>query len=840
MRWPRHKLARLLLELTALAALVAAGWFALERALPAFVRGPIETELAANGFPEARFLIASVGWTHIRLTDLYLAPDLSVGAVDLVTDASGLVGGNITSVALERARWTTRLDEEALAESSLGRVVARMEGEGPSDTPPPRVRIASSRIVIQRESGSFPIDVDGDLVLAESRGALTLRSELGEHALSIGAHEQDDTQRIELSLRALDETETLDVSVHRATRPDAPFTWHVVARLPAERLEQLAPALELGGIAQLEASGITRHRDDDDVWTLEDVTLTAMLDEFRAPSAEIELRRSAATLHLEGTLGPSADAPHDLALQLELAETSRIEHGVARLGDWHAEELELAPHARVELAAGGLRVHGIEPIAVRSGTLAVGTDPGSLVLQRPEVTLTAREGRPMVSVERGATHLDFAIDGTAPRLVGALRGRRVQARGTLEAELGATPERLDVPLRIHVARVIEPESELSLDRARIDLTVAHDRHGDVVANGRVRARTISYGEHALGATAGSMRIADDRLALDWRSPAFRLTASLGLERGDGHADVHVPWSLLRESDPLHRVLADVTGFAITGRAAGELHVDVRRPGRSRAEISLHEAAVERIGAGSRATGVNGTLHLATLDPVESKTADAIRWNELVLDDTITLGRGRALVRIEPSGEVSVSEMVAALGGGRLHAAPLRFDPEAPDVWLDLTFEAVELRRVVDAIAGGHATGSGRLDGRIGMRVALGEEPRVVLGTGSFASRGGGRIQVDGESPAAARPLQLEQLGNSDWARDRLLAALRDFQYSRLVLDVVSEGAGEEEGTKRVVARVSGRGARIPQALDMTLNVRGVQPVVDELLRTWRRTSVVNP
>nr|MDQ3034246.1 YdbH domain-containing protein [Myxococcota bacterium] len=414
-----------------------------------------------------------------------------------------------------------------------------------------------------------------------------------------------------------------------------------------------------------------------------------------------------------------------------------------------------------------------------------------------------------------------------------LHGRRLRARGHLEAELGADGARARIPLRLDLAQVAEPQSEVSMSGARVDLTIATHARPGLRADGRVRARDISWRGHSLGPIGGAIRIADDRVALDWRSSVLGLEVSIGLVRGDGHADIDVPWSVLRAGDPMHRVLADVAALRLTGHAAGQLHVDLRAPGASRARISVHDATIERVEDRTRARGVYGTMQLAGVEPLESAGEDLVRWSELSLNDVITLGPGSARVRLERSGEVSVRDTVASLGGGRVRAGPLRFDPDAPDLTLDLTFERVAIQQFVHAITRGRASGTGRVDGRIALRLRLGEEPRIVLGSGRLAARGGGRIRVDGATATAPRaPLELARLGNGEWLEDRVLSALRDFRYSRLVLDVV--GA---EGTKRVVARVSGRGAQTPQAIDLTLNVRGVQPVVDEVLRLWPSNPV---
>lgn len=804
----------LVLGLTASAVAASVAWLTATIALPAIARGPVASQLAALGFEGAQFRVERVGSHAIRLADLRVSPDLAIDRIDLEMGEGGLASGRVTSVTLTGARWETSLDAEALRASAIGRLVRAAEaGDGPPGGAP-AVHLARSQITIARSDGRpLTIDLDGDVLPGESRAALTLRSELGEHTLTARHHDDTETTRIDLALRSRD-GDALRASLVRAHEEHAPIAFRVAAHVATDHLAPALPELPIEGHARLDAAGTLRP-DAADAWALERVAVTAKLDGLRVAAAHLHVEHVAAALHVEGVITASGD------VTLELGDRSRLRARRVQLSEWRAERIELAPTVRVERTPGAFRVLERDPIAARLDVLAVGTGDEELRAERAELTITSRDTRALLERDGRRLRSALHVEGHAPRMAGVLRGRGLRARGDVDAAQG---EGVRAPVRLEIARVREPQSELSLERARVDLVIAPHGNGDVRADGRVRARAMSWRHHALGATHGALTIAAERVALDWRAPALRLVASIGLEHGDGRARVDVPETTLRAEDGLHRALLEVTGMAVTGRAAGRLDVDVRSPARSRAQLRLEGATVTHVAERSRATGVHGTIELARLEPVTSAGADHVRWSALTLGDLGTVGAGSARVRFERAGTIGVEDAVAALGGGRVAVAPIRFDPDAPDVTLDLSFDGVDVQRVLALITRGRATGTGRLDGRVGIRVVLGDEPRLVLGRGRLAARGNGRIVIPGGDEATA-PLELDRLRSGEWLEDRVLTALRSFEYTRLVLDLVGE-----EGRKRVVARVSGRGTRIPQEIDLRVSVRGIQPAIDQALR----------
>lgn len=823
---PRH--LRLVTRLAALLLLAVAAGVAVKRALPTYLREPIESQLESAGFSAATFRIESVGISHIRLSSLELAPDLRIGELELKFGRWGVVGGRIEAMVLRDARCVFGLDGSTLEASSLARLLQTNHELTRESASPESIHLEGAQVILEREGEDILIGVEGRLLPKDGLAELRVESALGLHRVSVDLHrEASHGSLVHIGLRGITERSDGDLTARFSSDSPSPVQWKVSARFPATWLPTSASA-RLTGPIEFRSTGTLRPLGTRN-YALERVISRITFPHFQALRAELALDHVRALLMADGALEWGDMGP---ALKLDINPTSRLEIDRAVIDEWQAEGLVATPDLHLTFTTESFRAWPRRPISVFAGALLVGRGRGVLRIDDPFITLSVTPHEPLVEITHHEGQLHFVLDGEAPKLNGALRGRRVRARGGLSASFGSSSgEQLDGSFRLFARHIIEPQSRVALDDARMNLVIRTNEEDNVLSTGQLGARVLSFDGHPLGRVHGKVRIAKERITLTGIAPRLRARADMGLEHGDGYAHIEVPWTVLREHDGLHDVLAETTGLEITGNATGRLRVNLRRPNASRAELELRDATVVHTAQKHRATGVHAVVRLTHLDPLVSEAPVAVSFREVRLDDTITLGQGTARLRFERTGHLGIESAVASLGGGRVRVAPLRFAPDDPELALRLSFEGVDVDRFVRAISDGRASGTGELDGQIAMRVAFGRAPKLVLGEGRFAARGQGRIRIPGEMGPPRRPIALEQLGNSDWVQDRVLHALRDFEYSRLVLDVVGE-----DDSKRVVARLAGRGARTPQELDLTLNVRGIQPVVDELLNLWRDTN----
>ncbi|HSK03419.1 MAG TPA: hypothetical protein VK932_19340 [Kofleriaceae bacterium] len=111
-----------------------------------------------------------------------------------------------------------------------------------------------------------------------------------------------------------------------------------------------------------------------------------------------------------------------------------------------------------------------------------------------------------------------------------------------------------------------------------------------------------------------------------------------------------------------------------------------------------------------------------------------------------------------------------------------------------------------------------LDGEVLLRL---DGAGVTFVRGELHARGRGSIRL--RDPALrARAGELADL------EQRLVGTLADFEHTALAAVLGPPGSQPE---LRVIAR--GRGARVPQELDLTINFRGVWTTLDRLARSSR-------
>lgn len=600
------------------------------------------------------------------------------------------------------------------------------------------------------------------------------------------------------------------------------FAWELTGPLDGRLVEHAAPFIALEGSPQLVLSGHARRQAS--AWHLDAIRGSVTVGALHVPDAELVLERVAMQLVARATIEAGRTS-------VEIESGSRLRAARTQLDALGLDALDAALALDVvHDDARGLRVDARAPIDARMARLTVGDGDGALGFEDVTMVLASRRGEPIATSFGPRTTLVGTLDATAPRLVGLFGGGRTDARGEIEVTIDGDETRISLPLHVEAARITEAESEVSLDEAVLKLPLEW-QDGEVSADGRMRARRMSWRAIPVGATAGAVRLADDAIRLAWQGPAtrdadFALAARILIDGASaGTVRVSVPRTVVRTGDPLQRVLAELTDMRVEGAMEGDLRLDLDAPERGDARLVFHDARVREVDGAGGAEGVRGTMRFTNLSPLATASPAPVTWTELEIGG-VKLEHGAAYLGFAPPGDVIVDGMKVALAGGIVDVAPFRFDWDEPDIALDLAVRGVDLERVLDEMTSGHVAGDGKLDGRVALRLKLGARRRIVLGDGHLASRGPGTLRVRTGSANTAASIGVSALVDGSFLHRRVLAAIEDFEYRRLSLDVVGQG------TRHVRARVVGRGKRMPQELDVTLNFRGVQPLLDHALRLW--------
>lgn len=664
--------------------------------------------------------------------------------------------------------------------------------------------------------------------------ALDLRIEGGRVAIdgfspvdvSVEAFTRDGAIRWEASARG-DEGVSAHAAGSLGLEPadwEPAFAWTIATPLSAEQVNRAATFFAVEGDPRIRLSGHAR-REKGERWSLDSVRGQVWVETFRMSEADLVLTHVRAELAGRARIGPGGH------VEVELDEGSRLESAAFHLDALHLDALETSlPLRIVHDDAGGLRVHAQRPLELAMARLAVGEGERALGFEDVSMTLAPKADAPIGTSHGDTTRLEASMRATASRLAGLLSGRRARARAGVEVAIeGEEKPRIDIPLEVHAAQLAEPESEASLRRAKVTLPLRW-RRGELSADGRMLAEQLSWREIPIGPTSGAVRLIDDVLRLDWRGPAssrgaFTLAARLPLDEGRGSVRIRVPRTEIDEQAPLSRVLASLTDMRIVGTVEGELRLTLDAPERGQARLSLHGARVREVEGAGEGRGVHGELRFARLSPLETTDPAQLSWEHLEIGG-VKLDQGKGQLAFAPPGDVIIRDVRARFAGGELEAAPFRFAWKAPDVPLDLRLRGIDLKNVLEALTKGRITGQGKLDGRVALRVKLGDERRLSLGDGHLISRGSGGLQLHIQPEEASRELGLEDLVDGSFLRRRVIGAMEDFEYRSLTMNL------SDEGTKHVQARVVGRGKRMPQELDLTLKLRGIQPLLDRAIRLW--------
>ena len=176
----------------------------------------------------------------------------------------------------------------------------------------------------------------------------------------------------------------------------------------------------------------------------------------------------------------------------------------------------------------------------------------------------------------------------------------------------------------------------------------------------------------------------------------------------------------------------------------------------------------------------------------------LSWSAL---SGLPVAAGKGAITFELGGEPRITDARVAVLGGEVQALP--FAIGASDITIHA--EGLAVADVLALASGDRVTGSGLLDGNFVLH-------RGTLGRAVFAARAPGVIRLrDPLWPKVAN------LDTSPALQRRILLALSDFAYDRWTIDVQPPG-GDPEST----ILLHGRGVRIAQELDLTLNLRGLR------------------
>ena len=323
--------------------------------------------------------------------------------------------------------------------------------------------------------------------------------------------------------------------------------------------------------------------------------------------------------------------------------------------------------------------------------------------------------------------------------------------------------------------------------------------------------------------------ADGTFAFSFDGTPFRVDGSFAWSAADGwSADARLDPTRFDETDPLlgallTRALADsYTNVVCSGEIAFEAHAATTNG------LALPTwSAQARLGEiSAELAGTNGTVAVSRLRLTAG--ADGLGAHtdirpmfpraESVSVADIALTNAFASVRATEKSYL-VTEAGADVWGGQLRLYALFLNPEKLNAGVTLFLDNVETEPVLNRLAGFQGEASGRLHGKLPLRLREGR--RVSLGDAYLYSTPGetGTLRLAHPEPIMDS-LELSGIGKRD--RDNLANALSDMSYTALSVRLQKEASDDDSGNAHALAfKLEGSATRgkttVPVILDVTLH-----------------------
>ncbi len=295
----------------------------------------------------------------------------------------------------------------------------------------------------------------------------------------------------------------------------------------------------------------------------------------------------------------------------------------------------------------------------------------------------------------------------------------------------------------------------------------------------------------------------------------------GPRKTGGPLTLDLPFNRLELTDSVIRVVVDgathdvpiTAQLAPSGPGAVTARVDVP------ASVNW-ESSDLRGGLGSAAAGLtvrsDGSA-VSVVDGTLTVRGGSLRAGDVALSDAHL----DAVVRSPDTAEViSLGAIVG--DGSTIEAAPFTVDLRAPRVQTRVTVSHVSLAEWLPLLSGGHATGQGRVSGHLDIGIEWTAAGLKMAGlAGSLrADPQHGFIQVaDAEALGGLLERQDPRFATDEGmrsVRDKIVAALQDFAFSTLTVDLSRRG-------NRTIALTHlsgfGRHGDDPQGINLTLDLQ---------------------
>lgn len=269
-----------------------------------------------------------------------------------------------------------------------------------------------------------------------------------------------------------------------------------------------------------------------------------------------------------------------------------------------------------------------------------------------------------------------------------------------------------------------------------------------------------------------------------------------------------------ESHALNTLLAESGGWNLRGLFSlnGSLTF---REGQilPKVTVATKNAALSNERFSCVAEGISGAITFTEFAPLTTPGNQEIKIERLQLGKLL-FERGRVVLRLASDPEsVLIEQAEWSFLGGRVYSQSLRIDPAQPRMDIRLFANGLDMNQLLGLALGEGGSGEGALYGMIPASISLTNPADCIVGEGFLYSSTGSGTWTLGESKPTqiiqrAIEQQLEimfQNSTQPQARNSMISALRDFEYSLFKLDFIRKNQG-------ILARVTAKGHSRNQAV----------------------------
>lgn len=260
------------------------------------------------------------------------------------------------------------------------------------------------------------------------------------------------------------------------------------------------------------------------------------------------------------------------------------------------------------------------------------------------------------------------------------------------------------------------------------------------------------------------------------------------------------------------------------------------------KLTLSDAIVRAKTYDVTADGVSGSVLLTGFAPLTTPGSQRLTVNRFATGK-LELTGGRVGFRIESARSMFIEQLAFTLGtSGQIEAHAFRYDMDQPRVSTDLYVEDLNLGDWLSVLSNEKIRATGRVYGRIPITFRPQANWKLSLGEGFlYTTPGPGQMtmpsaNIAGDLLDAADP-RFKSVPELMAARDRIVSAVTDFEYSMFRFNIQPDTAGEGM-MLRVETRGKGRLGPNPQEIGgLVINIHNFDKLANQALFTRTRLNV---